>query len=196
NLLVLDEPTNHLDLAAREQLESVLGEYDGTIIAVSHDRYFIDRLASEIWDIQNAALKRYEGGWTAFEKARDEGRPLPDPDTTALALGPALDRPARPKQEKAAKPAVRPARAQPSAAPARRTASRVRKVEGVRALEARIAAMELQLQQLAKKLEAIAMSGDFMETRRLGAEHADLERSLRELYSEWTASAEPRETGE
>ncbi|MDP9246030.1 MAG: ABC transporter C-terminal domain-containing protein, partial [Chloroflexota bacterium] len=64
---------------------------------------------------------------------------------------------------------------------------------GVRALEARIAAMELQLTQLAKKLEDIAMSGDFMETRRLGSEHADLERSLRELYSEWTASAAPTE---
>src|SRR5204863_7294443 len=83
NLLVLDEPTNHLDLAAREQLESVLSQYEGTIVAVSHDRYFIDRLASEIWDIRDGALKRYEGGWTTFEKARDEGRPLPDPDTTA-----------------------------------------------------------------------------------------------------------------
>jgi ATP-binding cassette subfamily F protein 3 len=194
NLLVLDEPTNHLDLAAREQLERVLEDYEGTIMAVSHDRYFIDRLASEIWDIQDAGLKRYEGGWTAFEKARDEGRPLPDPDTTALSLGPAVQRPARARAEKSAKPTARPARPQPSGAQPRRTASRVRKVEGVRALEARIAAMELQLQQLAKKLEVIAMSGDFMETRRLGAEHADLERSLRELYSEWTASAESRET--
>ena len=198
NLLVLDEPTNHLDLAAREQLESVLGDYDGTIIAVSHDRYFIDRLASEIWDIQNAALRRYEGGWTNFEKARDEGRPLPDPDTTALALG----RPTAPAPRTKPAPAVRaprPARAEragPSGAATRRTASRVRKVEGVRALEARIAAMELQLAQLAKKLEDIAMSGDFMETRRLGVEHADLERSLRELYSEWSSAAEPGEPHE
>jgi len=51
--------------------------------------------------------------------------------------------------------------------------------------------MELQLSQLARKLEDIARSGDFMETRRLGSEHAELERSLKQLYEEWSASAEP-----
>jgi ATP-binding cassette subfamily F protein 3 len=191
NLLVLDEPTNHLDLAAREQLERVLEEYEGTIVAVSHDRYFIDRLASEIWDIRDGGLKRYEGGWNAFEKARDEGRPLPDADTTALSIGRPAEAPARAKSRKPARPAARPARAERAAPLTRRTASRVRKVEGVRALEARISAMELQLSQMAKKLEDIAMSGDFMETRRLGSEHAELERSLRTLYEEWSAVAEP-----
>ena len=197
NLLVLDEPTNHLDLAAREQLERVLEGYEGTIVAVSHDRYFIDKLASEIWDIRDAGLKRYEGGWTAFEKARDEGRPLPDPDTTALSIAGARPAaaPSRPKPRAASRPvarAERPARSGPLLQ--RRTASRVRKVEGVRALEARIGAMELQLSQLAAKLEDIAMSGDFMETRRLGSEHAALEAALRALYEEWSASAGPGET--
>jgi ATP-binding cassette subfamily F protein 3 len=194
NLLVLDEPTNHLDLAAREQLERVLEEYEGTIVAVSHDRYFIDRLASEIWDIRDEGLKRYEGGWTAFEKARDEGRPLPDPDTTARAAVRTADAPPRARPQKPAKAAARPARVDRSGPPARRMASRVRKVEGVRALEARITAMELQLSQLARKLEDIALSGDFMETRRLGSEHAELEASLRRLYEEWSASAGTGET--
>ncbi|MDP9245447.1 MAG: ABC-F family ATP-binding cassette domain-containing protein, partial [Chloroflexota bacterium] len=183
NLLLLDEPTNHLDLAAREQLERVLEDYEGTIVAVSHDRYFIDRLASEIWDVRDGGLKRYEGGWTAFEKARDEGRALPDPETTALSIGgrPEALRPQAPKPKKVAPAPARPA--PPGAAP-RRTSSRVRKVEGVRALEARIAAMELQLTQLAKKLEAVAQAGNFMETRQLGSEHAELERSLKQLYEE------------
>src|SRR4029077_3190966 len=194
NLLVLDEPTNHLDLAAREQLETVLGAFAGCLLFVSHDRYFIDKLAGEIWDIREGALKRYEGGWTTFEKARDEGRPLPDPDTTALgASGRPGAAPARPRPQKAPKPVARPARtARPGPAP-RRTASRVRKVEGIRALEARIAAMELQLGQLAKKLEDVAQSGNFMETRQLGSEHAELEASLRKLYEEWSASAGPSE---
>jgi ATP-binding cassette subfamily F protein 3 len=191
NLLVLDEPTNHLDLAAREQLERVLEDYEGTIVAVSHDRYFIDRLASEIWDIQKAGLKRYEGGWTAFEKARDEGRPLPDPDTTALMAGGRTAAAPAPTAPRPSRPAPRPVRAERTGPPPRRTASRVRKVEGVRALEARISAMELQLGQLAKKLEEVAQSGNFMETRQLGSEHADLEASLRKLYEEWSAVAEP-----
>ena len=194
NLLVLDEPTNHLDLAAREQLERVLAEYEGTLMVVSHDRYLIDRLATEIWDVAEARLLRYEGGWTAFLKARDEGRPLPDPDTTALAIGRSADAPspravARPKP----RPAARSESVERKGSGARRTASRVRKVEGVRALEARIAAMELQLAQLAKKLEDVASAGNFMETRHLGTEHADLERSLKTLYEEWSATATPDE---
>lgn len=64
----------------------------------------------------------------------------------------------------------------------------------MRALEARIAAMELQLSQLAKKLEDVAQAGNFMETRQLGVEHAQLERSLRQLYEEWSASAGSSET--
>jgi ATP-binding cassette, subfamily F, member 3 len=190
NLLVLDEPTNHLDLAAREQLEAVLQNYEGTLLFVSHDRYFIDRLATEIWDIQDAGLKRYEGGWTAFEKARDEGRPLPDPETTTLSLRPRSAAPPKPRAEKPRAPA-RAERPERSGPPPRRTASRVRKVEGTRALEARIAAMELQLAQLAKKLEDVAQSGNFMETRQLGTEHSELEQSLRKLYEEWTATADP-----
>ena len=190
NLLVLDEPTNHLDLAAREQLEVVLQAYEGTLLYVSHDRYFIDKLAGEIWDIRDGGLKRYDGGWTAFEKARDEGRPLPDPNMTALTAGgrPAAV-PPRAKPQRPSRLAARPARAERTGLAPRRTASRVRKVEGVRALEARIAAMELQLTQLAKKLEDVAQAGNFMETRQLGSEHAELERSLKTLYEEWSASA-------
>ena len=190
NLLVLDEPTNHLDLAAREQLEAVLDAFAGCLLFVSHDRYFIDKLAGEIWDIRDAELSRYAGGWTAFEKARDEGRRLPDPVSTALSLRRPADVPAQAKPHKPPNTAARPARAERSAPATRRTASRVRKVEGIRALEARIAAMELQLSQLAKKLEDVAPSGNFMETRQLGSEHAALERSLHDLYAQWTDTAE------
>ena len=61
----------------------------------------------------------------------------------------------------------------------------------MRALEARIEAMELQLRQLTDKVAQIAQSGNYMETRRIGEEHAALERSLRELYDEWAKVSEP-----
>jgi len=210
NLLVLDEPTNHLDLAAREQLEMVLAGFAGCLLFVSHDRYFIDKLASEIWDIRDAGLKRYAGGWTAFEKARDEGRPLPDPSSApnvpggpgvprvlAGPFGPAAasagGRAKRGRVPLRRETSARAAQEPPARLGSRRTASKVRKVEGVRALEARIAAMELQLAQMAKKLDDVAQTGNFMETRQLGTEHAELERSLKTLYDEWSASAEPAE---
>ena len=61
NLLVLDEPTNHLDLQSRQFLEDVLGDFEGTLLFVSHDRYFIDRLATKVWAIEDGAVLPYLG---------------------------------------------------------------------------------------------------------------------------------------
>src|SRR5437899_11330088 len=83
NLLVLDEPTNHLDLLAREQLEVVLAEFDGALLFVSHDRYFIDKLATEIWPIERGLLKRFEGNWTGLQRLRASGAELPMPNLDA-----------------------------------------------------------------------------------------------------------------
>src|SRR5204863_2134890 len=77
NLLVLDEPTNHLDLAAREQLENVLAGFGGTLVVVSHDRYFIDKLASELWLIDAGVLRRFEGNWSRYQRERSAGREAP-----------------------------------------------------------------------------------------------------------------------
>jgi hypothetical protein len=66
----------------------------------------------------------------------------------------------------------------------------VRRVSGLRALEARIASMELQLKQLSEKVAQIAQSGNYLETRRVGEEHAALEQSLRSLYEEWARVSE------
>jgi len=66
-------------------------------------------------------------------------------------------------------------------------------VDPLRALEARIASMELQLVQMSKKLTEIAAAGNYLETRRLGAEHAELEAALGTLYSEWTAAGQGQE---
>src|SRR5207245_1028115 len=80
NLLVLDEPTNHLDLLAREQLEAVLQGFEGALLFVSHDRYFIDKLATEIWPIEGGVLKRFEGNWSGLQRLRSSGAELPIPE--------------------------------------------------------------------------------------------------------------------
>ena len=66
NFLLLDEPTNHLDLPAQEVLQAVLEQYDGTILLVSHDRYLVAQLATEVWSLQGGYLTAFAGGYEAF----------------------------------------------------------------------------------------------------------------------------------
>lgn len=79
NVLVLDEPTNHLDIPAREALESALDEYPGTIVVVSHDRFFLDRIVTQILSFeQDGRMLDYSGNYTEFHAWRDKlnaGRP-------------------------------------------------------------------------------------------------------------------------
>jgi ATP-binding cassette subfamily F protein 3 len=65
NCLVLDEPTNHLDVESIEVVEDALEHYDGTVVAVSHDRYFLDRIADRIVHVADGEVRAYEGGWSA-----------------------------------------------------------------------------------------------------------------------------------
>ncbi len=72
NFLLLDEPTNHLDLPAQEVLQGLLQNFPGTILLVSHDRYLVDRLATQIWDLRNGELQVFEGSYRQFILQRAE----------------------------------------------------------------------------------------------------------------------------
>src|SRR3954464_13921500 len=71
NCLLLDEPTNHLDIESVEMLESALESFEGTAVFVSHDRYFLDRIADRILEVSDGAVRSYEGGWSSW-RARAE----------------------------------------------------------------------------------------------------------------------------
>lgn len=66
NCLVLDEPTNHLDIMARETVEAALEAFDGTVLVVSHDRYFVNEVANRIWEIENGEVKDYKGNYDFY----------------------------------------------------------------------------------------------------------------------------------
>ena len=68
NFLILDEPTNHLDMASVNILIQALQQYEGTFIAVSHDRYFLDNIANKIWYIENHKIKQYPGTYAEYEE--------------------------------------------------------------------------------------------------------------------------------
>jgi ATP-binding cassette subfamily F protein 3 len=74
NLLVLDEPTNHLDIPAKQMLEDALMEYEGAALVVSHDRYFISRVANRIVELRDGELVLYRGDYAYYQQKKEEER--------------------------------------------------------------------------------------------------------------------------
>jgi len=70
NFLLLDEPTNHLDIPSCEVLEDALLDFDGTIFAVSHDRYFLDRIANQIVELHGNGTQDYSGNYSDYEQQK------------------------------------------------------------------------------------------------------------------------------
>ena len=95
NFLILDEPTNHLDIASREWIEEAVEAYDGTLLFVSHDRYFINRFATRIWEVANGTITDYPMGFAQYrqvkaqEEAEKQETPKPVKENTIT------ERPAR-----------------------------------------------------------------------------------------------------
>jgi ATP-binding cassette subfamily F protein 3 len=104
NVLLLDEPTNHLDIPARQVLEEVLRAYPGTILMVSHDRYFVSAVANEIWAVEDGVIRIYRGTYEEYTTLREQGRY--ERDEPEAPAGPARarrkDRPQK-KPERAAR---------------------------------------------------------------------------------------------
>ena len=76
NVLVLDEPTNHLDIPARETLEDALGAYEGTLIVVSHDRYFLDRICTRLLVIEGTHVEAHVGNYSDWRE-RSSSKAVP-----------------------------------------------------------------------------------------------------------------------
>ena len=78
NLLILDEPTNHIDIDTKEVLEEALSEYQGTLFFISHDRYFINRLAERIVNIEDKNLVQYLGNYDFYKECKQKKVTSPD----------------------------------------------------------------------------------------------------------------------
>ena len=90
NLLVLDEPTNHLDIDSREWLEDALEDYEGTLIFVSHDRYFVNKFATRIWELENEHIRDFPCGYEKYRSIKEK---------EAIAA-PAPEKPKKERKEK------------------------------------------------------------------------------------------------
>ncbi len=74
NLLMMDEPTNHLDILSRSVLEEALKDYSGTMVVISHDRYFIDQIADKIWELDDGKVREYDGNYSKYRYYKERER--------------------------------------------------------------------------------------------------------------------------
>jgi ATP-binding cassette subfamily F protein 3 len=170
NLLLLDEPTNHLDLPSQEILQAVLSDYSGTILLVSHDRYLIDALATQIWEVDQlgSILRVFEGTYSEYRVAKE-------------AEAAARSANSQPAQEESRRAAVR-AKARIGLSNAERARQR-----RIQELEEQIAGLEHRLAVLARQLES--PPGDPGKVQQLGSEYVRVEEQLSGLFSEWETLA-------
>lgn len=166
NLLLLDEPTNHLDIPAQESLQAVLESYGGTILFVTHDRWLVDALATQVWVVEGDRLQVYPGGYREYLAAREKA---------AAVAKVARSRPA---------PQLR---AQPSAEERAAARERARAAKAAAALEEEIAALEARLGGLQEQIDQASQEQDLERLRALGEEYSVLNAELERRLEEWGA---------
>ena len=86
NLLILDEPTNHLDIASREWIEAAIEEFEGVLLFVSHDRYFIEKFAERIWLLEDGQIRDFKCGYHKYRSILDHEAAMKQPVTTELKI--------------------------------------------------------------------------------------------------------------
>ena len=166
NLLLLDEPTNHLDIPAQEVLQNVMADFDGTVILVSHDRYLIDALGTQIWEINKdeSRLEIFKGTYSeyrAFQESQENSEGVGEGTRSQSA--------AAFQGERAAK--------NRALADERRRQARVVEVE------ARVAKLEVQLAEISAQL-ALPPT-DPAEILRLSDDYVEIQNELEALIAEW-----------
>lgn len=168
NFMVLDEPTNHLDIQAREALEEALDGYDGTILFVSHDRYFIDRIANRIWTIEDGAIETYLGNYTDMLRERERHQP-----GTAVP-------PQKPE------PADDPNPRQIERRDARQMERALKDAQKrLSATERRISKLEERLNDLSDQLSRATIDQDVEKVTQIGQEYETVQEELDVVYHEW-----------
>lgn len=171
NLLVLDEPTNHLDIQSREWIEEAVEEYEGNLLFVSHDRYFIDRFASRIWLLENGQITDFRGTYQEFQAARGAAGQAASDTVPAPAKAAEPER----KKEKPKRPG------------------------GTKNLEKEVTAAERAVAKAEEAMDALSLqieeaSADYLKLQELYEQREALEAELQGLYDRWeTLSAQLEE---
>jgi ATP-binding cassette subfamily F protein 3 len=195
NVLVLDEPTNHLDIPSREALEEALDAYEGTIVTISHDRYFLDRVASQILalDMDEVAV-HYNGDYTEYHDWRAariaQGLPLVEEKAfDSRSMNAAQSAVAEPKPAPAIPNKASGKGKRQPVAPAIRVIKKKKPVVSPEALEKQIAEAEKKLSAISDRMSHPDVARDATELVKLDADYKQTEAQLAVLYDEWDTAA-------
>ncbi len=161
NLLILDEPTNHLDIASREWIENAVAEFPGTLLFVSHDRYFIDQFADRIWELENGHISDFKGNYRQFKAMKQATAQMPQ----------RTEKKEKKQREVTAEAAQR-----------KNTKSLEKQVAR---LERDIEKQEALLEDYDERIQAVAT--DYTALTRLTQEKERAREVLEELYAQWEA---------
>ncbi len=178
NLLLLDEPTNHLDIDSQEVLQNVLASFDGTILLVSHDRYLVDALATQIWAASPGKLEVFEGNYKEYVTARNTGASLIPTRTSTDA-------------NESGVPVAAPTSTNYSnGTPKKKSGTNFKLEKQIAAAEAKVHTLEVKLGELTAAIDKASKEGNAAIINKLGAEYADTERALEIAMNEWAELAE------
>ena len=183
NFLVLDEPTNHLDIPAKEAVEEALMAYPGTFLAVSHDRYFLDKVANCTIELADGQLTEYEGNYSYYrmkkavmeEEAKEaQESQSKQKNTTAHTdkKSPEEKAAAEDSKEKALKGSIR-------------SMSDSKREEMIQRCEAEIAMAEAELKGLEFQMNDPALQSDPEKSLAIAEEYAAKEKEIEERYAKW-----------
>ena len=161
NLLILDEPTNHLDIASREWIENAVAGFQGTLLFVSHDRYFIDQFANRVWELEDGRISDFKGNYRQFKAMKER----------QAAQQPAQNKAPKEKKERTV------------------TAEAAQK-KNQKQLEKQIAKMEREIEKQEAKLEALEpqiqeAAADYTRLSELLEQQTEAQAQLDEMYAQW-----------
>ncbi|MEB3197225.1 MAG: ABC-F family ATP-binding cassette domain-containing protein [Candidatus Sericytochromatia bacterium] len=171
NLLLLDEPTNHLDLGAKEELAEALTEFDGTAVIISHDRWFLETVATHVLHLEGGRADLYLGGYARYLEQHDAVRQ--EARLTTQERETPAETPAAPSRE--------------SAKPVRLSYKQARAIEEV---EARVMALEGRIQQLEADMVAPEVYQDGLRAAAVQQEYEQAKQALAEANDEWLGLVE------
>lgn len=168
NLLLLDEPTNHLDIPTQEVLQQTLEHFQGTILLVSHDRYLIDRLATQIWELRGGRLHVYPGEYAQFIADRQAAVEVVKQQATQQRSGIRREQQVQRQQKSQER----------------------KRVQAIGEAEERVHELEAVLAKLEADLQAASQAQNVAAVQRFSTEYANMHAALDRALEEWAQLAE------